>query len=54
MNAITGSDAFLDKALADDPAVNMPAEYASRLVPSVDCSPAARELRDQVWTRLRK
>jgi spermidine/putrescine transport system substrate-binding protein len=54
MNAIEGSGEFLDKALADDPAINMPAEYASRLVPGVDCSAAARELRDQVWTRLRK
>ncbi len=54
MNAIEGSAEFLDEALADDPAVNMPAEYASRLVPAVDCSAAARELRDQVWTRVRK
>jgi spermidine/putrescine transport system substrate-binding protein len=54
MNAIEGSAEFLDEALADDPAINMPAEYASRLVPNVDCNAAARELRDQVWTRLRK
>ena len=54
MNAITGSDKYLDASLKSDPAVNMPAEYASRLSPSKDCSKASRELRDRVWTKLKK
>jgi spermidine/putrescine transport system substrate-binding protein len=53
MNGIKGSDAFLDPALADDPAVNMPAELADRLRPSKTCSTEALELRDRVWTRLK-
>ena len=54
MNAINGSDAYLDASLKDDPAVNMPAAYAERLRPAKSCSTAARELRDKVWTRLKK
>jgi spermidine/putrescine transport system substrate-binding protein len=54
MNAIEGSEKFMDAALRDDPAVNTPAEYADRLRPSEDCSAAARELRNKVWTRLKK
>lgn len=54
MNGIPGSGPFLDDALKADPAVNMPVEYASRLVPAKPCSNAARELRDKVWTRLKK
>ncbi len=54
MNAVNGSDAYLDASLKDDPAVNMPAEYTDRLRPEENCSPASRELRDRVWTRLKK
>jgi len=54
MNAIKGSDAHMDEDLKKNPAVNMPAEYAERLRPSKDCSVKARELRDKVWTRLKK
>jgi spermidine/putrescine transport system substrate-binding protein len=54
MNAINGSDAYLDAALKEDPAVNMPAAYAERLRPAQSCPTAARELRDKVWTRLKK
>ena len=54
MNAINGSSAYLKDSLKADPAVNMPEEYASRLSPSKDCSKASRELRDKVWTRLKK
>jgi spermidine/putrescine transport system substrate-binding protein len=31
----------------------MPPEYADRLRPAKECSAAARELRDKVWTRLK-
>lgn len=54
MNAIKGSGAFLDDALKTDPAVNMPEEFAGRLRPSENCSPKARELRNKVWTSLKK
>jgi spermidine/putrescine transport system substrate-binding protein len=54
MNAVRGSDKFLDDSLKTDPAVAMPEEYADRLRPALDCSPAARELRNKVWTRLKK
>lgn len=54
MNAIDGSGEHLDASLSEDPAVNMPPAYADRLRPSKSCSPKARELRDKVWTRLKK
>jgi spermidine/putrescine transport system substrate-binding protein len=54
MNAIQGSDAYLNEDLKKNPAVNMPVEYGDRLRPSKDCSVKARELRDKVWTRLKK
>ncbi|WP_151719038.1 extracellular solute-binding protein [Gemmobacter serpentinus] len=47
------SDAFLDEKWRKMDAINMPEEYASRLVPTQDCGPAARELRDRIWTRLK-
>lgn len=53
MNAVKGSDQYLDESLRNDPAVNMPEEYADRLRPTQDCSVKARELRDRVWTRLK-
>jgi spermidine/putrescine transport system substrate-binding protein len=53
MNAVRGSDAFMDASLKADPAVVMPEEYADRLRPNEDCSAAARELRNKVWTRLK-
>lgn len=54
MNAIAGSGEYLDESLKTDPAVNMPEEYADRLRPLLDCSTTARELRDKVWTQLKK
>jgi spermidine/putrescine transport system substrate-binding protein len=54
MNSIKGSGAYLDDSLKADPAVNMPAEYEDRLVPVKFCSPAALDLRDRVWTSLKK
>lgn len=54
MNAIAGSKEYLDDGLKSDPAVNMPEEYAERLRPLLDCSKATRELRDRVWTQLKK
>lgn len=54
MNAIAGSGEYLDESLKNDPAVNMPEEYADRLRPTQECSKVARELRNKVWTQLKK
>lgn len=54
MSGIAGAEAFMDESLRSDPAVVMPAEYAPRLSPARNCSDAARELRNRVWTRLKK
>jgi len=53
-NAIEGSDQFMDKALSADPAVAMPPADADRLRDIKNCSQAARDLNDKVWTRLKK
>ena len=52
MNAIQGSEAFLDPKLAEDPAVNPPAEVMGRLQPARRCGEEARALRQEVWNRL--
>jgi len=52
MNAVQGSEAFMDDTLRGDPAVNMPESYLDRLRPAKDCDPAALALRDKVWARL--
>lgn len=54
MNAVSGSQEFLKPEIAADPAVNMPAEFADRLRPGRECPEAARELRNRVWTKLKK
>lgn len=51
-NAIK-SDEFMDKKWMSTEAINMPAEAAPRLVPTKQCGPAARELQDKIWTRLK-
>lgn len=51
-NAIK-SDEFLNEQWKKMEAINMPEEYTPRLVPTQDCGPKARELRDRIWTRLK-
>ncbi|WP_051328615.1 extracellular solute-binding protein [Geminicoccus roseus] len=53
-NAIEGSAEHMDEALSDDPAVVMPDEYADRLKPARECSEKTRDLRNRVFTRLKK
>lgn len=53
-NAIKGSAAFMNPELRDNPAINPPEAMAARFRPVKDCSAKARELRDGVWTRLRR
>lgn len=52
MNAIAGSEVYMSEALAEDPAVDMPAIYTLRLRPIETCSATAQELRRRVWRRL--
>jgi spermidine/putrescine transport system substrate-binding protein len=54
MNSVKGAEEFMKEELRNSAAVNMPAEFADRLRPSQNCSVAARELRDKVWTTLKK
>jgi spermidine/putrescine transport system substrate-binding protein len=51
-NSIESAE-FLDDKWKDAESVNMPPEFADRLVPTEVCSPAAQELRDKIWTRLK-
>ncbi len=53
-NAIKGSDAFMSPELRGNPAINPPEAMKARFRPVKDCSAKARELRDGVWTRLRR
>lgn len=53
-NGITGSDVYMDEALANNPAVIIPAEFVDRAVPTPGCSIEALDLYDQVWTSFRK
>ena len=53
-NAVKGADAFMNADLRNNPAINTPESLKSRLRPVKDCSMKNRELRDGVWTRLRR
>ena len=53
-NAIKGSDAYMKPELRDNPAINPSDALKARFKPVKDCSAKARELRDGVWTRLRR
>jgi spermidine/putrescine transport system substrate-binding protein len=53
-NAIAGSDQHLNDVLKADPAVNPPREYVSRFRSTRECSKAGLDLRERVWTRLRR
>ncbi len=53
-NSINGSSAFFDAALKSDPAVTTPPEMTKRFRPNQICSQKATDLRDKVWTKLKK
>lgn len=53
-NAIKGAEAFMNADLRSSPAINTPDALKSRFRPVKDCSLKNRELRDGVWTRLRR
>ncbi|GAA2910745.1 extracellular solute-binding protein [Streptosporangium fragile] len=49
-NGVSGSDAHMDKALAEDPAITPPADKAALAQPVPPCSQTALDLYDKVWT----
>lgn len=51
-NAVQSED-YMSEQWKNIEAINMPEEYSDRLRPTKDCSPAARDLRDKIWTRLK-
>lgn len=53
-NAIPASAPLLSDALRNEPAVNTPADRLDRLRPLGTCGPVNLDLRDKVWTRLRR
>lgn len=53
-NAIRGADKFMDAALREDPGVNPDDEMRKRFRSNLVCSPKAMELRNKIWTRLRR
>ena len=53
-NGITGSDQFMDAALATSPAVIIPAEDVALATPTPGCPTEAVDLYDQVWTEFKK
>jgi len=52
-NAVAGSGEFLKDDLKTDPAVNTPEEFNERLSAFKACSPASKDLREKVWTKLK-
>ena len=53
-NAVPASAPLLSEALRNEPAVNTPPDMLTRLRPIGTCGPASLDLRDKVWTRLRR
>ena len=53
-NGIRGSAQFFDAELQKDPGVNPSDEMRKRFVPNKVCSAKATELRNRVWTRLKR
>lgn len=53
-NAIPSSAPMLAEALRNEVAINTPADMMARLRPVATCSPVTMDLRDKVWTRLRR
>lgn len=50
--SINGAGPFLEAALRDDPAVNVPASVSDRLKPMAQCSAKANDLRGRIWASL--
>ncbi len=53
-NGIPASAPLLAEALRNEPAINTPPEMLTRLRPVATCPAGSLDLRDKVWTRLRR
>ena len=53
-NSIKGADALMDEALRNDLAINPGPDMVARMRPNQICSAAAMDLRNRVWTRLKR
>lgn len=53
-NAIKGSSNYFLADLKADPAINPTPAMRALFVPNKNCSPKANQLRDRVWTKLKK
>ena len=53
-SGIKGADKFMDAALKADPGVNPSEEMRKRFHANQICSPKALELRNKIWTRLKR
>jgi spermidine/putrescine transport system substrate-binding protein len=53
-NAITGSDQYFIDLIKNEPAINSPPEVINRFKPTRECSKANVDMRNSVWTRLRR
>ncbi len=53
-SAIKGADKFMTAALREDPGVNPSDEMRKRFRPNQICSAKAMELRNKIWTRLKR
>ena len=53
MNAVRGSVEFMEPALRDDPAINMPEDFADRLRTAPVCPSAIQNMRHELWQKLR-
>jgi len=53
-NAIAGSDAYFIEAMKTEPAINTPQDMIARLRTTRECPKANADLRNGVWTRLRR
>jgi spermidine/putrescine transport system substrate-binding protein len=51
-NAIAGTESMIKEDLRNDPAFNTPENLVPRFRPVKECSKAALDLREKVWTRL--
>jgi spermidine/putrescine transport system substrate-binding protein len=53
-NAIAGSETYFSDVIKNEPAINTPPQMAERLRPSRECPKANADLRNAVWTRLKR
>ena len=53
-NGIAGSEKFMPEDMKSAPEITIPAEFASKGVPSQTCPPDVQELYTKIWTEVQK